>query len=163
MKRLSTKGIYIYKRILPAFWFGLIIILTISSLGVGRNSGVSLSLLIMPILMGVLGYLLMKHNIFNLIDEVYDEGGSILFRNGLKEVRIPLSEIKSISYVTWSNPPRVTTCVRHETQLGRELTFCPSAPFVPSGKNRDIQNLIGRIEKQQAGQNNIGDVGSCGA
>lgn len=101
----------------------------------------------MPIIMAVFGYFIMKKLIFDLIDEVYDEGTTLLFKNGRKEVRINLTDIKNVSYTTAVNPPRVTISLRHETELGKDLTFSPPASWIPFKKNKDIEDLIDRIDK----------------
>jgi hypothetical protein len=45
------------------------------------------------------------------------------------------------------NPPRITLSIRYMTELGDELTFSPPASFIPLRKNRDIEELIDRIDK----------------
>lgn len=97
--------------------------------------------------MAILGYFIMKKLIWDLIDEVYDEGTSLLFRNRNQEVRVNLKDIKNVSYSTMTNPPRVTLSIRHKTALGDELTFSPPACWVPFKKNEDIERLIDRIDE----------------
>jgi hypothetical protein len=91
--------------------------------------------------------MIMKKIVFDLIDEVYDEGKSLLFKNKGKEVRVPLEEIKNVSYTTRGNPHRVTLSIRHSTQFGDELTFSPPQSWIPFKKNKDIEELIDRIDK----------------
>ncbi len=103
--------------------------------------------LVVPIAMAVFGYFIMKKLIWDLIDEVYDEGISLLFRNGRQEVRVNLKDIKNVSYSTMTNPPRVTMSIRYKTPLGDELTFSPPASWIPFKKNADIESLIDRIDE----------------
>jgi len=102
---------------------------------------------IVPTCMAVFGYFIMKKLVWDLIDEVYDEGHSLLFRNRGTEVRVNLNDIKNVSYSTMSNPPRVTLSIRYKTALGEELSFSPPASWVPFRKNQDIEGLIDRIDK----------------
>jgi hypothetical protein len=103
--------------------------------------------LVIPIGMAIFGYFLMKKLVWDLIDEVYDEGASLLFRNGKQEVRVNLKDIKNVSYSTMTNPPRVTLSIRYKTPLGDELTFSPSASWIPFKKNEVILKLIDRIDE----------------
>jgi hypothetical protein len=89
----------------------------------------------------------MKKLIWDLIDEVYDEGTSLLFKNKGKEVRVSLRDIKNVSYSTMTSPPRVTLSLRYKTGLGNELSFSPPASWIPFKKNEDIERLIDRIDK----------------
>ena len=103
--------------------------------------------ILFPIGMAVFGCFLMKKLVWDLIDEVYDEGATLLFRNGGKEVRVSLKDIKNVSYSIMSNPPKLTLSVRYKTDLGDELSFCPPASWIPFKKNKDIEGLIDRIDK----------------
>jgi hypothetical protein len=99
--------------------------------------------------MAIFGYVIMKRLVFNLIDEVYDEGDSLLFRNSEKEARVFLRDIHSVSYQTAMKPQRVTLHIRHETDLGNTLSFIPPLS-IPFTKNRDIEELITRIDQARA-------------
>ena len=61
--------------------------------------------ILVPICMAVFGYFIMKRLVLDLIDEVYDEGTTLLFRNRGKEVRVSLKDIKNVSYSIMTNPP----------------------------------------------------------
>ena len=97
--------------------------------------------------MAAIGYVIMKKLLFDLIDEVYDEGETLLFREKGKEVRVSLADIKKVSYSWRMSPPRVTLSICYMTELGDELTFSPTASFIPFRKNKDIEELIDRIDK----------------
>jgi hypothetical protein len=103
--------------------------------------------IIMPLIMAAFGYFIMKKPVFDLINEVYDEGASLLFKNGQKEVRVNLNEIKNVSYSVMVSPPRVTISLRRITEFGDELSFSPPMSFIPFKKNPDIVELIDRIDK----------------
>jgi hypothetical protein len=97
--------------------------------------------------MAAFGYFIMKKLVFDLADEVYDEGESLLIRNKGKEVRVNLKDIKNVSYTPMMNPPRVTLSIRYSTELGDELSFSPPASWIPFRRNKDIAELIDRIDK----------------
>ena len=53
--------------------------------------------------MGLFGYFLFKKLIFDLADEVLDDGDSLVVRFGNQEDRIPLSEITNVSCSVMTN------------------------------------------------------------
>lgn len=150
MKKLSSRSTFFYKRIFPVIWFGFIGLFLFSALYADRrhsNSGADVMLFIVPVLMTVIGYFIMKNLVFDLIDEVYDEGASLLFKNNGKTVRVNLTDIKNVSYSVMVNPPRVTISLRHKTEFGDELSFSPPGSLIPFKKNPDITDLINRIDR----------------
>ena len=148
MKKLSSKTTFIYKKLFPLFWFGfLIIFLSVGLLANIRGNGPGIMFIVVPIGMMIFGYFLMKKLVWDLIDEVYDEGTALLFRNKGTEFRVNLKDIKNVSYTTMVNPPRVTLSLRYQTELGDELSFSPPSNWIPFKKNKDIVLLIDRIDK----------------
>jgi hypothetical protein len=148
MKKLSSKSTFFYKRIFPAIWFGFIgFFVLIALFSEQMNKNPNIMFLIIPVFMAALGYFIMKHLVFDLIDEVYDDGLSLLFKNSGKEVRVNLIDIKNVSYTTLINPPRVTMSIRHQTEFGDKLSFSPPASLVPFKQNPDIAELIDRIDR----------------
>ena len=148
MKRLSSKTTFLYKRIFPFIWFGfLAIILCVGLLANLAGDGAGFMFVVIPMGLIVFGYFLIKKLVWDLIDEVYDEGTSLLFRNRGREFRVSLKDIKNVSYTTMVNPPRVTLSIRYPTDLGDELSFSPPACWIPFKKNKDIEALIDRIDE----------------
>ena len=96
MKKLSSRAIFFYKRVFPAIWFGFIGLFLFALLYADRshsNGSADVMLFVVPVFMSVIGYFIMKNLVFDLIDEVYDEGSSLLFKNNGKTVRINLTDI----------------------------------------------------------------------
>lgn len=112
-----------------------------------KHSEADIMIFVVPVFLAAVGYFVMKNLIFDLIDEVYDEGSSLLFKNGGKAVRVNLNDIKNISYTVVINPPRVTLSLRCKTEFGDELTFSPPASLIPFKKNQDIRELIDRVDR----------------
>ena len=152
MKKISSGATYFYKKIFPAIWFGfLTIFLLISVFGFLSNGSVPIAFLVIPAIMAIFGYFLMRALVFDLMDEVYDEGSNLLVKNRNKEERINLKNIKNISYSFMTNPNRVTLSLRVSSQFGNEITFSPPASWVPFKKNNDILELIDRVDKIRSG------------
>jgi hypothetical protein len=150
MKKLTSKTTFLYKKIFPIIWFWVLGIFLCVGLfaNISRN-GPGIMFIVLPICMAVFGYFLMKKLGWDLIDEVYDEGKALLFRKKGKEIRVNLKDIKNLSYTTMTNPPRVTLSIRYRTDLGDELSFSPPASWIPFKKNKDIEVLIDRIDKER--------------
>ena len=148
MRKLTSKATFFHKKIFPLLWFGFLGVFLCMGLSANASGhGPGIMFILFPIGMAVFGCFLMKKLVWDLIDEVYDEGATLLFRNGGKEVRVSLKDIKNVSYSIMSNPPKLTLSVRYKTDLGDELSFCPPASWIPFKKNKDIEGLIDRIDK----------------
>jgi hypothetical protein len=104
-------------------------------------------LFIVPVFLAFVGYFIMKKMVWDLVDEVYDEGESLLFKNNGKQERISLREIKNVSYTTMANPPRVTISLRRRSVFGSEVSFSPQVSMIPFRKNPDIEDLIDRVDR----------------
>jgi hypothetical protein len=148
VKKLSSKSTFFYKRIFPAIWFGFLVFFIVTGLFAdGKDITADVMIFIVPAFMAVIGYLLMKNLVFDLMDEVYDEGSSLLFKNKGKTVRVNLADIKNVSYAVVVSPPRVTLSLRCKTEFGDEISFSPPASLIPFKKNKDIVELIDRIDR----------------
>jgi len=148
MRKLNSKTTFFYKRVFPIIWFGLLSVFLCVGLFAsisGHSPGIMF--VVMPIVMAACGYFIMKKLVWDLIDKVYDEGTTLLFRKRRKEVRVSLKDIKNVSYSMMTSPPRVTLSIRSKTELGDELSFSPPASWIPFKKNKDIEDLIDRIDK----------------
>jgi hypothetical protein len=148
MRRISSRMTFYYKRIFPAIWFGfLILLIALPFASTSRwNAMPPLPFFIGPAVMMIVGYFIMKKLVFDLVDEVWDDGGSLLIKNRGEEERIALRDIKNVSYSTMMNPPRVTLSLRRPTVFGDEITFGAPIRFVPFTTSPIIKDLIDRID-----------------
>lgn len=100
----------------------------------------------------VCGFLTSKD--FKVIDVVFDDGDSLLFKNRGKNIRVSLQDIKHVScgVTKWNGRrPVVTIDLRQETELGTELRFLPAGDDLFScEENKDIEDLINRINQANA-------------
>jgi hypothetical protein len=149
MRRISSKMTFFYKRIFPVFWFGfLILFIAIPLLFDGARDGPPpFPFLIVPLIMMGFGYFVMKKLVFDLVDEVWDDGETLLIRNGGQEERVALCDIKNVSYSTVINPPRVTLSVRHPTTFGDRIAFVAPVRLVPFSTSPVINDLIERVDR----------------
>src|ERR1039458_5176246 len=120
MKRISSKGTFIYKRVFPLFWFGFIaFIVIIVLLTSGRTHAAPIPFLVAPVVMAVFGYALF--------------GNSFLIwpmRCG----------------TTATNPERVTLALREPGRFGKEITFSPARRFLAFARSPVINELIERVD-----------------
>jgi hypothetical protein len=98
------------------------------------------------IFMAVFGYFIFRKLVFDLVDEVMDEGDSLVVKNRGNSDRIALSDIRNVSYSTLVNPSRVTLSLRKRSVFGDEVTFCAPFCFVPFASHPAINKLIERID-----------------
>jgi hypothetical protein len=85
--------------------------------------------------------------VFDLLDEVFEDGDALIMRRGQLEDRVALSDIVNVNYDPRATPPRVTLSLRKPSRFGRQVAFCASQPNplfrepIP-----DIEDLIKRID-----------------
>lgn len=154
MPRLSSSMTFFYKRIFPIIWFGfLLIFFAVSLLGGARSAAFPPApFLIMPVVMMVFGYLIMKKLVFDLVDEVLDAGDALLVRNGSQHEQVPLSDIMNVSYSQFVNPPRVTLSLRNPGTFGSKISFCAPVRLMPFSTSPAIDKLIERIDAARGGR-----------
>lgn len=105
-----------------------------------------------PIVMAAFGYVLMKKILWDLADEVYDCGDTLLIKNGGKEDTVALSNIMNVSASTFMNPPRVTLGLVTPSTFGSEVAFSPVVGFTfnPFAKNQVTEDLIVRVDQARS-------------
>jgi len=148
MQRISSRNTVFYKKIFPLIWFGLL-----TAIGLGHlivKWKVEISFLLIPIGLAFLGYFFMKKLVFNIVDEVWEEGDTLIVRNKGEEIYVALSEIINVSYSGFTNPPRATLTLRHTGPWGKETTFLPPRGPFPGLKSPVIDSLIEKIDIQRS-------------
>jgi hypothetical protein len=151
-RRISSRNTFFMKRVFPLVWLGLIVAFVVIGLAASahaRRATPPAVFFVLPLLMILIGYAVMRRLVFDLADEVYDEGEALRVRFGSDEERIRLSDIMNVSYAGMINPPRVTITVRTATRFGREITFSPiQRLFGPLLRttNPIVTDLIERVD-----------------
>lgn len=148
MRRISSSWTFFYKRIFPAIWFGFLVVFLGISLFAGSHSAAPalVPLLIGPVIMIVVGYFIMKKLVFDLVDEVWEDGDTLVVKNRGQEQRVALADIKNVSYSPFVNPPRVTLSMRRPTIFGDKITFGAPVRLVPFSTSPIINGLIDRVD-----------------
>jgi len=154
MRRLSSRWTFFYKKIFPLIWF-----IAVAGAATGGFCATTLAknphappleiFLVIPVFMGFIGYIIMKNLILDLLDEVWDEGDSLVLVKGDARETIRLSDIINVSDTYMVNPPRITLLLRQPCRFGREVVFAPARGFQlnPFKKSAIAQELIERVHK----------------
>lgn len=148
MTKISSAQTWFYKRVLPAFWFGLPAVMFI----VFAFSGVLVRepiFVVWAVAFATVGFILFKRMFWNLLDEVYDCGDSLLVRNQGEEDSIALSNVMNVSVTTHTNLPRIALRLVTPSRFGSELTFSPVRKFTldPFAKNKVAEDLMVRVDQ----------------
>ncbi len=134
------------KRLFPVLWFGFLALFVITAVAASGGRGLQPAFLIMPLVMAVIGFIVMKKLVFDLADEVWDDGTELVVKSRGQIERIPLSNIMNVSYMNLSNPPRVTLTLRNPGLLGKEVTFSPPVRWIPFARSPIVDQLVERID-----------------
>jgi hypothetical protein len=154
MRRLSSDLTFCYKWIFPVMWFCILAAFAVIALTVPTppdNFARGMFFLV-PIFMAVFGYFVFRKLVFDLVDEVLDEGDSLVVKNRGKSDRIALSDIRNVSYSTMINPPRVKLSLRKPSIFGDEVTFCAPFRIVPFTSHPTINAFIERVDAARQGR-----------
>lgn len=149
MAKISAKSMFFIKKLFPLLWFGVLGFFAVTVLVVDKSAAF---ILIVPLVMTVLGYYMMKVLIWDLVDEVYDCGDSLLAKNAGQEERIPLSSIMNVSATTLMNPQRVTLRLVKPGKLGSDVSFSPVSSFKlnPFTPNPIAEDLMVRVDQARS-------------
>jgi hypothetical protein len=147
MRRISSRLTPLYKWVMPVMWFGILAAFAVVALTAPVSEPFQrVMFFAIVIFMAVFGYFVFRKLVFDLVDEVVDEGNSLVVKNRGKSDRIALSDIRNVSYSTLINPSRVTLSLRKPSVFGDEVTFCAPLCLVPLASHPVINKLIERID-----------------
>jgi hypothetical protein len=151
MKKISSKYLFLTKKVFPVLWFGILAFVVIMMVRDGVYVKAPMAIAV-PCLMAVFGYFLMRKLVWDLVDEVYDCGDFLLVKNGGEEERVPLSGIINVSASVLVNPPRVALRLAKPGKFGAEISFSPVRPFTinPFARNQVIDDLIIRVDRARS-------------
>lgn len=160
MKKISSRLTFLAIKIFPAFFLcvaGLVFVLGASLVILVEDKTANppflsgLFLISFSILIILVYFFVVKKFTFDIVDEAFDEGSTLLLKKRTKEVRIKPSDIKIVGY-QWSSPPKVTLNLRIETELGTNISFIPPFRLNIYKKPAIVTDLIDRIEDAKRNQ-----------
>ena len=149
-KIISSRNTFFQKRVLPPLLFVVLALGVAVPLLLTRGSPKAppWPVFLMPLAMGVIIYAVLRRLVFDLADEVVDEGDALRVRFGGEEARIGLADIINVSYSGMTNPKRITLTLRNAGRFGREITFSPQQRLFSSPFRTDplVAELIERVD-----------------
>jgi len=150
MRRISSKWTFFYKRVLPVIFVGFFVVFV--GVGLFANSHANSALenipfVIIAIIMSAFIFFIFRKLIFDLVDEVWEDGDTLVVRNAGQEQRIALADIKNVNYSPLINPPRVILSLRRPTVFGDTVAFCAPVRLVPFATSPVIDDLIERVDR----------------
>lgn len=153
-KRISAASTGLYKRGLPVFWYGLVLVLLIFSWKLKQlDHRIGSWVFLFPLFMAAVFHVLSKSLLSDLVDEVWDNGQELIVVNDGHVERVPLREIINISYSGFTNPKRATLTLRHSGRWGVSFGFIPvrsSIHILSLGTNQMIEELIRRADRARS-------------
>jgi hypothetical protein len=130
---------YFYKRVFPILWFGFIGVWTVVALGAiaakGQPAFQFAFILVVPAVMIVIGYIVLRALVFDLVDVAFLDHGHIFVTNKGVEQQIALRDIINVNNTYLVNPERITLTLRNPGPLGREVTFMAPVRLWPFGRH----------------------------
>lgn len=149
-KRISSRNTFFQKRVLPPLLFGVLALGVVVPLVLTRGgpNAPPWPVLVAPAAVMLIIYAVLRKLVFDLADEVVDEGDALRVRFGADEERIPLAQIINVSYSGLTNPPRITLTLRSAGRFGREVSFSPQQGFLTPlfRPNPLVNDLIERVD-----------------
>jgi hypothetical protein len=148
MKRISSTWTFFNKKLFPLLWFGFLTFFVVTMVLTGVPNADPM-FLIVPALMALFGFFLMKKLVWDLVDEVYDCGDFLLIRNRGEEDRVALANVMNVNASTFVKPPRITLRLRDPGKFGQEVSFSPVTGFSlnPFAKSQVAEDLIVRVDQ----------------
>lgn len=150
MRRLSSATTPFYKWVFPLLWVTIVVFSGSMLWLVPKAGDDPVWLQFLPLLfMLVVGSIIYKLRIADLLDEVWMDGDQLLLRNRGEKARVSLRDVMNVNVTTMSNPRRITLMLRSDSRFGRNLNFIPASParFLGMFKPDPIATeLIGRID-----------------
>jgi len=145
MKKISSRSLFVTKKVFPLLWFGILAFVLITCI-LSKAYDSNPMFIGAPGIMAIFGYFLMKKLVWDLVDEVYDYGDYLLVKNRGYEERVALSNIRNVSATSMVNPPRITLRLVKPCRFGPEIAFSPIAPLTlnPFARNAVAEDLIVR-------------------
>lgn len=149
MRRLSSTGTLFYKRVFPAIWFGFLGLFFLGFLAGAIKERTGFVFLLFPLVMGTFGFFVMKAFVWCLVDEVWDDGDSLVVKNKGREARIDLLNIININHTSFTNPPSVSLTLRVPCEFGRIVKFSPPRRLLKFSEHPMVTELVQRIDNKR--------------
>ena len=143
MKKFSTSPFF-FKKVFPAIWFGFLLFFIFIVISFWADIP-SAMFLLAPIAMGVAGFFFFKTFLWDLADEVVDEGDRLIVKNGTDKQIVFLKDIVNVNLQFFS-PERVVLTIRQKGHIDNQIAFIPPYRINKFSKNEFVVKLIKRVD-----------------
>ncbi|HZO47061.1 MAG TPA: hypothetical protein VFB68_14295 [Xanthobacteraceae bacterium] len=150
MQRVSSRNTFFLKRFAPIIAFGgLLLFLALPFIG-GRPPLAWLFISAgLVVFVGAVGWFILKQTVFDLADQVFDDGDTLLVRKDDQDERISLADITAVRHGSFFVPLRVTLSLRKPSRFGSEIAFLPASGALPFVRAPAFRNLMTRIDAKR--------------
>lgn len=152
MRRISSSMTVWHKRIFPVIWFGLLGVYLFFAL---RHRPLPIvPLAIAPALM-LFGFFVMRAYVWDLADEVLDDGDRLMIRKGALQQTLLLRDVAEVRITRNSDPTRLTLVLAAPGVLGDKIVFVPAfaaASLVPFSRHplaKELEDRIAMLKKNR--------------
>jgi len=140
---------FFYKKLFPTFVFGFFIFcitLTIVHDGITSDNSVGLAAIVA---MMVYVFFFFKKLAWDMVDEVFDCGDSLIYRSNGNETRVMLSDIIRIDCAHCHSPERVKIIAHSTTGTEVEFAFCLIGRIMLNSRDKNpvVLELMERVEQ----------------
>ncbi|MCC6493114.1 MAG: hypothetical protein IT424_08840 [Pirellulales bacterium] len=112
MRQFSSKATFLYKRVFPIAWFGIVGLVAVVIVPVILAGRAPLFMLLPLAMMSLIGYVIMRLLLFDLVDAAYLDDHYIIIRNKGVEERIAIQDVVNVNATVMTNPERITLTLR---------------------------------------------------
>jgi hypothetical protein len=146
MRTISSRKTFFYKKVFPIFWFGFLVVVTVGLILIpAKPRPVPFIVFVIPPVMMLFGYVLMRALMFDLMDEVYDDGNRLIVKKGDHNDVIALSNIINVSHTIAVNPARIVLTLRTPCRFGKKVAFCPQLTWADIRKFNFTNSLADEL------------------
>lgn len=145
-----------WKRIFPGVWFGAVLLGMVAVWSMGNWPAAILSL-VGGLILATAGWYSMKGMLWELADEVWDDGDALVVRKGQQQERILLSDVGLLDYDVgkfferrYGSPTRVWLRARYFPRERPDITFLPIADEWFWRLHPALRDVIRRVEAARA-------------
>jgi len=138
MRKVSSSPFYL-RNIFPMLWFVGWLYLSVLALG----NDLSNDVIYFFMALAVFGAIISRMLALRLMDEVYDEGSSLIVRRNSKEQRIYLNQIKQVNAINALISLKTTS----EGDIGRNISFIPTSRLFAFKEHSYFFELNERVKR----------------
>jgi hypothetical protein len=149
---ISSRATHFYKKSLPILWYGLIAAILLIGLVCALTNSLPRRawpvFIVLPGTFTLVG-VVTRPLFCSLLDEVYDGGDYLIFKNRGEVEQVPLTNVMNVSAATLTKPPRATLRLVSPGRFGEEVSFLlpQESPFKAFARSRIADDLIVRVDR----------------